>query len=69
VVNLSTRDLTAKEFADIFGVHHRTVLTWIKAGPLNGIFAYRLPGKHEWRIPQSEVDRLKTNGAPSSTSN
>jgi hypothetical protein len=58
------RDLTVGEFADEFGVVPKTVLKWIRLPQPQGVRAYRLPGRHCWRIPADEVERIKREGLP-----
>ena len=47
---------TAEELADLYRVHVATVRRWIANGQLRAI---RLPGGN-FRIPQAEVDRLRS---------
>ena len=50
---------SVREVAELLDVNRRTVLLWLKRGKLSG---KRLPpgryGKREWRIPESELNRL-----------
>lgn len=56
------RSLSTGEFAQYFGVGHRTVLRWIKEGYLN---AFQLPGRGDNRIPLSEGVRfMRDNNIP-----
>ena len=49
--------LTPREVADLFGVDHKTVTRWAKAGKLTSI---RTLGGHR-RYRKSEVDELRAN--------
>lgn len=50
-------DLTVEEVVAALKVHRNTVRRWLKNGHLKG---YRLGGtKAGWRIPVSEVEKLK----------
>jgi len=46
--------LTAKEVAEILGVHPKTVHIWLREGKLHGVkISYRA-----WRIPQISLDHF-----------
>lgn len=49
------RDLTVSTFASALSVSPRTVRDWLAAGQVK---AHRTIGGH-WRIPRSELDRLR----------
>ena len=49
-------DYTIEEAAGIFACGQKTVSNWIRAGKIK---AYRLGGNGHWRIPYTEVDRLR----------
>jgi len=44
---------TAQQVAEMFQVHQRTVLVWLRTGKLHGVKMGRL-----WRIPESELNRI-----------
>ena len=43
----------AQDFASAYGIHEKTVRTWIKEGKINA-FRHGIA----WRIPAAEFDRL-----------
>lgn len=47
--------LTVPEAAEVLRVHEETVRRWLQAGRLKGS---KLPGRGDWRVPQSEIDRV-----------
>jgi excisionase family DNA binding protein len=51
----STEYLTPREVAEQLHVSQGTVVRWVRLGLVEGI---RLPGG-QYRIPKSEIDRLK----------
>ena len=51
--------LTISEAADLLRVHEETVRRWLQAGRLKGS---KLPGRGDWRVPQSEIDRVLMTG-------
>jgi excisionase family DNA binding protein len=51
----STEVLTSRAAAQRCGVSFRTVIRWIERGALN---AYRLPGRGDYRIAKSELQRF-----------
>lgn len=55
------KDLTVQEVAEHLRVDQQTVWRWLKKGNLQG---YKLPGKGFWRIPSSEMERLKGRHGP-----
>jgi excisionase family DNA binding protein len=54
--------LTSSAAAQLCGVSFRTVIRWIERGELQ---AYRLPGRGDYRVPASELQRfMRTHGIP-----
>lgn len=53
---MTQTDLTIKQAAEIFGCSAQTVQAWIKAGRIK---AYRLGETGSYRIPGSEVERVR----------
>lgn len=51
--------LTVPEAAERLRVHEETLRRWLQAGRVNGS---KLPGRGDWRIPQSEIDRVLMTG-------
>lgn len=51
--------LTISEAAQELRVHEETVRRWLQAGRLKGS---KLPGRGDWRVPQSEIDRVLMTG-------
>lgn len=51
--------LTVPEAAQELRVHEETVRRWLQAGRLKGS---KLPGRGDWRVPQSEIDRVLMTG-------
>jgi excisionase family DNA binding protein len=51
----STEYLTPREVAEQLHVSQGTVVRWVRLGLVEGI---RLPGG-QYRVPKSEIDRLK----------
>lgn len=58
--------LTSVEFAEVIGVSRASVWNWCRSGRISAV---QLPGG-QWRIPQSELDRILapvSKTAPSTT--
>ena len=53
-------DLTIKQAAELFGCSGQTVQAWIKAGRLK---AYRMGGTGSYRVPLTEVERVRAEWA------
>jgi excisionase family DNA binding protein len=49
-------DWTISQVAQRFSCAQQTVLNWINAGKIR---AYRLGGNGSWRIPASEIERVR----------
>ena len=61
---VKTADVTVDELAQLLRCHKTSVLRWIAGGQVK---AFRLPGGGRYRIPHSEVKRLRqprTDGEP-----
>ena len=57
---MTQTDLTIKQAAELFGCSYQTVQAWIKAGRIK---AYRLGETGSYRIPGTEVERVRAEWA------
>jgi excisionase family DNA binding protein len=54
-----TTSVSVREFCRLMGIHQETARIWLREGRVKG---HKVPGGSawdRWRIPRSELDRLK----------